>query len=117
VTGSAIDQEVVTAPIERLLVYVASPDACEDSPERKAAWDEIKRRIQGNRKLLHETAALLLARSNNTEDAMGEFIPQATYDSLYQRKLLTLGSDITGESWAMTTPEGDAYLRAALESG
>jgi len=63
---------------------------------------------------LHEAAALLLARSNNTEDAMGEFIPQAVYDSLYERKLLRTASDITGECWAVTTEDGDNYLRDLL---
>jgi hypothetical protein len=64
---------------------------------------------------LHVAAALLLARSNNTEDAMGEFIPQDVYDELYGRKMLTLASDQTGESWAITTDAGDAHLQAILE--
>lgn len=35
---------IADATIEQLLVAVAKPRAEEDSPERKAAWQEIKRR-------------------------------------------------------------------------
>lgn len=64
---------------------------------------------------VHIAAALLLARSNNIEDAMGEYIPQPVYDWLWEHKLLRMASDQTGECWAVTTDEGDAYLRSILE--
>lgn len=38
------DEEIRSRPIIDLLIDVAQPEAHEDSPERKAAWDEIKRR-------------------------------------------------------------------------
>jgi len=76
---------------------------------------EVTAHFDGHVGVVHEVAALLLARSNNTDDAMGEFIPQAVYDSLFERRLLRVASDMTGEAYAMTTVEGDAYLRAALE--
>jgi hypothetical protein len=40
-----VTPDVRADAIEELLIAIASPDRHEDSPERKAAWDEIKHRL------------------------------------------------------------------------
>ena len=54
-------EEIREAPVTDLLIDVAQPEAHEDSPERKAAWDEIKRRDAELVQTKRELAGLALS--------------------------------------------------------
>jgi hypothetical protein len=63
---------------------------------------------------IQEIGALSMALSGTVEYEEGNAIPQATWNSIYERRLVTLHTDISGEAYTHVTDEGRAALMAAL---
>jgi hypothetical protein len=85
--------------LERVLVQVVK-----DTPSELTEEVIARSRVD-------ELVALALVWGAHDYDGL----PSSVWDRLYERKLLSSAGDQSGESWAVLSRAGEAFLRAELE--